>query len=127
MHLHWIHETFALKAEYRKHPWQRLYKFYASRVRQLAYAGYDFYWRTHDFGYAYVAKYAHFLSGSYNSILFKNLQLYIWLLIYCLSLEKTNLLLFTFALKKRHFPIFHVNYLLNIYPYLRGLAILGCQ
>ena len=45
----------------------------------------------------------------------------------CLSLEETTSLLFTFALNKLYFPFFHTNYLINIYPYLRGLANLGCD
>ena len=44
-----------------------------------------------------------------------------------LSLEETDSLLFTFVLKKPYFPIFHTNYLINICPYLRALANLGCQ
>ena len=45
----------------------------------------------------------------------------------CLSLEETTSLLFTFALNKLYFPFFHTNYLINIYPYLRALANLGCD
>ena len=44
-----------------------------------------------------------------------------------LPLEETDFLLFTFVLKKLCFSIFHTNYLINISPYLRALANLGCQ
>ena len=40
---------------------------------------------------------------------------------------KRHSLLFTFVLKKPCFSIFHINYLINISPYLRALANLGCQ
>ena len=62
-----------------------------------------FYWHMHDFGHVCID--SHFFlwfflsiqdfSSSYNLILFKNLQLYIWPLIY-LTLEETDSLLFTF-------------------------------
>ena len=63
---------------------------YVFRVRTYAY----FYWRTHDFGHAYVDTYVHFpydflkFSGSYNFILFKNLLLYIWPVIYWFALGR---------------------------------------
>ena len=78
-------------------------------------------------------------SGSFNFILFKHLLLYIRPLIY-LSLEETDSLLSAFVLKKLvfhtisispylkpYFSIFHSDYLINIFPYLRALVNLGCQ
>ena len=45
--------------------------------------------------------------SSYNFILFKNLLLYIWSLIFCLPLEETDSLLLSFVLKKPYFSVFH--------------------
>ena len=42
-------------------------------------------------------------------------------------LEETDSLMFTFILKKPYFSISHTSYLINISPYLRALANLGCQ
>ena len=44
-----------------------------------------------------------------------------------LSLKETDSLLFTFLLKKPYLSMFHTNYLINTFPYLRALANLGCQ
>ena len=49
----------------------------------------------------------------------------VYLTFICLSLERHSLL-FTFVSKK-HWSIFHTNYLINVSPYLRTLANLGCQ
>ena len=56
-------------------------------------------------------------------LLFKNLLLYVW----SLPLEETYSSLFTFLLKKPYFSMFHTNYSVNIFPYLRALANLECQ
>ena len=75
---------------------KKVFKYYTQgstngvrRVRTHA----NFYWRTHDLGHAYIDKEACFFpkicssfSGSFNFILFKNLLLYIWALIYMFDL-----------------------------------------
>ena len=88
-------------------------------------------WRTHDFGQAYVETYAHFFPVTFSSfqkffgfcnfILFKHLLLHIWPLVFCLTLEKTDSLLYTFVLKKPYFSIFGTNYLINFDNFITKL------
>ena len=67
-----------IKREHRSNIYQGL-TIHVCHVQMYAY----FYWRTCDFGHAYIDMYAHFFpmifesSGSYNFLLFKNLMLYI--------------------------------------------------
>ena len=56
-----------------------------------------------------------------------NLLLYICFLIYLLVLARDRFFTVYICLKKSYFPISHENYLINISPYLRELANLGCQ
>ena len=56
-----------------------------------------------------------------------NLLLYICFLIYLLVLARDRFFTNYICLKKSYFPISHENYLINISPYLRELANLGCQ
>ena len=49
-------------------------------------------------------------SCSYNFMLFKNLQLHIWLLIYLFVLWRDRFSTVTFVLKKPYFSVFNTNY-----------------
>ena len=82
-----------------------------------------FYWCMHDLRHAYVDTYAHFLSmifqcfqnfsGSYNFMFKNSIKMYIFdLYSFVFTSRRQRTLLFTFALKKPYFSIFHTNYLI---------------
>ena len=71
-----------------------------------------FYWHTHNFGHAYVNTYFHFFlmvflsSVSYNFILFKNLMVYIWPLIYLFVLGRDRFFTVSICFKETLFSNF---------------------
>ena len=95
------------------------------RVCMYAY----FHWHIHDFGHEYVDTYAHLSQMVFQS--FQNFSSFI--ILYCLKTYCYDLFVspwrdrFFTVLKKPYFSVFHTNYLINISPYLRALANLGCQ
>ena len=87
----------------------------------------------HDFGHAYVDRYAHFFpydflefSRFFWFLEFHSLKTYCYIFdLYLFVLGRDRF--FTFVLKEPYYLNFHTNYLIYTSPYFRAFANLGCQ